>query len=73
MANRIDPTDIRARTPMTERLVNSILLRTGAVGLYEADNRMAYRWRKFELRFPVLAKAIGLFRFGPGIALGKSR
>lgn len=64
------PMEIRKRTPMTERLVSGILRRTGEVGLCDKDNRMAYRWRRFELRFPKIAKAAGLFQFGPGVALG---
>lgn len=66
----MDALEIRRRTPMTEQYVTRELKRTGEVGLSDPYNYIAYKRRMFELRFPLLARIAGLFRFGPRAALG---
>lgn len=69
----MDPMEIRKRTPVTERIVQSILDQTGEVGLDYKNNVNAYSWRTFELVFPWMTRVLALFNYGPKIAFGWSK
>lgn len=53
--------EIRRRTPCTERYVNGWLRIYAQVALPYRENRIAYKWRMRELRYPRLIKLFDFF------------
>lgn len=53
--------DRRRLTPVTERYVNGWLRIYAQVALPYRENRIAYKWRMRELRFPRLVELLDFF------------